>query len=286
MRIKPLNAIGDGTLKAEKLIKTTKYMIHQEEDVLENDTDQTQSLKTNGFSRKYTETLTHTVMKFVVNTIKTDTQTSTMDSTITSPEQTIVVHHIQKEKFNILLEEQWKKIFLKDKLIISCQAVDDEPLNDAYVIAKMAVACVEGGAEILRMSQYNHIKRQKNILMSPIIDATLRKRPNGMSLEDLFKEIKNKFPNQLLMADCSNIDDVNFAIKLGFDYISTTLRGYTKETKNKTNIENDFGFLKEIKGMSEVVFANLPLAFCVAVTITFTKESGSAAFMSIIRYLY
>ena len=39
------------------------------------------------------------------------------------------------------------------------------------------------------------------------------------------------------------------------------------------------------KGMSEIIFANFAIMFCVAVTITFTSESGAAAFIAIISYL-
>ncbi|ARU91906.1 glucose-specific PTS system IIABC component [Spiroplasma clarkii] len=38
-------------------------------------------------------------------------------------------------------------------------------------------------------------------------------------------------------------------------------------------------------GMSSIIFSNLPILFCVAVLITFTGESGSAALMGIIGYL-
>nr|WP_318034432.1 hypothetical protein [Mesomycoplasma hyorhinis] len=39
------------------------------------------------------------------------------------------------------------------------------------------------------------------------------------------------------MADCLDYDDVQKAIELGFDYIGTTLRGYTKQTQNQSSTE-------------------------------------------------
>ena len=39
------------------------------------------------------------------------------------------------------------------------------------------------------------------------------------------------------------------------------------------------------KGMSDVVFGNLPLLFCIAITITFSKDKGTAGFISALAYL-
>nr|WP_318026264.1 hypothetical protein [Mesomycoplasma hyorhinis] len=46
------------------------------------------------------------------------------------------------------------------------------------------------------------------------------------------------------MADCLDYDDVQKAIELGFDYIGTTLRGYTKQTQNQSSTEKNYEFLK------------------------------------------
>ena len=44
-------------------------------------------------------------------------------------------------------------------------------------------------------------------------------------------------------------------------------------------------FAKIFKGMSDVVFSNLPILFCIAITITFSKDKGTAGFMSALAYL-
>lgn len=170
----------------------------------------------------------------------------------------------------------------KKTLIVSCQAVDKEPLNNVKTITLMAKACIEGGATSLRLSQVPHIKSikkfiKKNKLNIPIIgiikkkyensevfitptikevkkllrlklevialDATLRQRPKE-SLEEIVKFIRTKHPKQIIMADCSCKEDVLNADKLGFDIIGTTLRGYTTETQGKDNLENNFEFIK------------------------------------------
>lgn len=53
------------------------------------------------------------------------------------------------------------------------------------------------------------------------------------------------------------------------------------------NVQTDTGtvFANIFKGMSDVVFANLPILFCVAITITFSKDKGTAAFASVLAFL-
>ena len=63
------------------------------------------------------------------------------------------------------------------------------------------------------------------------LDATKRARPNGEKLEDLIKYIRENAPEVEIMADCSNYEEAKRADELGFDYIGTTLRGYTEYTK-------------------------------------------------------
>lgn len=53
------------------------------------------------------------------------------------------------------------------------------------------------------------------------------------------------------------------------------------------NVHTEAGtvFANIFKGMSEVVFANLPLLFCIAIGITFTKDKGTAAFAAALGFL-
>lgn len=168
---------------------------------------------------------------------------------------------------------------IKNNLIVSCQAVGNEPLNDSHAISLMAKACVMGGAKFLRVSQKNHIQSIKKIVSVPLIgiikkeyknsevyitptineikilanlgldciamDATLRKRPKE-DLKFIVNYTKQNFPNICLMADCASLDDVINAELLKFDLIGTTLRGYTKETQNLSNIDNNFKFIKDV----------------------------------------
>lgn len=156
---------------------------------------------------------------------------------------------------------------IKGGLIVSCQALKTEPLYDSYIMAKMAYAAMLGGAVGIRANTVVDIKAIKEIVDLPIIgiikedypncdvyitptmkevdalveigceiiaiDATNRLRPNGVSLEEFFTEVRNKYPNQLFMADTSCFEEGKKAEELGFDLIGTTMAGYTPYTKGR-----------------------------------------------------
>lgn len=48
------------------------------------------------------------------------------------------------------------------------------------------------------------------------------------------------------MADCSNYEEAVHADELGFDFIGTTLVGYTKQSKGIQIEKNDFELIKNI----------------------------------------
>jgi N-acylglucosamine-6-phosphate 2-epimerase len=162
-------------------------------------------------------------------------------------------------------EEVFKKI--KGGLIVSCQALPEEPLHGSYIMARMALAAKEGGACGIRANTPEDIKYIKETIDLPVIgltksiyndsevyitptlkevkelmkarpdiialDATNRLRPGGICLKDFFSKIKEEFPDMLFMADCATFDDALEAYGLGFDIVGTTLCGYTNETRNK-----------------------------------------------------
>lgn len=154
---------------------------------------------------------------------------------------------------------------IKGKLIVSCQALETEPLYDSYIMSKMAWAAYLGGAGGIRANTVVDIKAIKEKVDLPVIgiikqnydncdvyitptekevdalveigceiiaiDATNRLRPNGVTLEDFFTKVRKKYPNQLFMADTSCFDEGKKAEELGFDLIGTTMAGYTPYTK-------------------------------------------------------
>ena len=46
---------------------------------------------------------------------------------------------------------------LKKKLVVSCQALEDEPLHSPFIMGRMAVAAKEGGACGIRANSVNDI---------------------------------------------------------------------------------------------------------------------------------
>lgn len=64
------------------------------------------------------------------------------------------------------------------------------------------------------------------------MDSTKRKRPEEKTLDEFFREVRTKYPNQIFMADCSDFEEGMHAAEIGFDIIGTTMRGYTEYTKD------------------------------------------------------
>lgn len=78
------------------------------------------------------------------------------------------------------------------------------------------------------------------------LDATDQSRPNHKSLESFYNEIRKKYPDQRLMADCSTFEEAVRADRLGFDFIGTTLVGYTPQSKGNHIEQNDFELIRRI----------------------------------------
>ena len=78
------------------------------------------------------------------------------------------------------------------------------------------------------------------------MDGTGAVRPGGLGLDEFFRQVKEKYPNQMWMADCSTVEEALHADELGFDFIGTTMVGYTEQSRGMKIEENDFEILREI----------------------------------------
>jgi len=101
---------------------------------------------------------------------------------------------------------------IKGGLIVSCQALDNEPLYSSYIMSRMAYAAQLGGACGIRANSPEDITKIK--------------------LDEFFKKIRSKYPDMIFMGDCSCLEDGIHAEKLGFDLVGTTLCGYTNDTQD------------------------------------------------------
>ncbi|EOL8957638.1 N-acetylmannosamine-6-phosphate 2-epimerase [Cronobacter dublinensis] len=169
---------------------------------------------------------------------------------------------------------------IKGKLVVSCQALENEPLHSPFIMGRMALAAAQGGAAGIRANSVADIAAIKQQVSLPVIgiikrdypgsevfitatmrevtelmraapemialDATVRARPDGETLEQLVRRIRRDFPEVLLMADISDVDEAVAADALGFDCVGTTLYGYTAPTRGHRLPENDFALLKDV----------------------------------------
>ena len=160
-----------------------------------------------------------------------------------------------------------KELFdrLYRQLIVSCQALPEEPLHSPFIMSRMAYAAMAGGAKGIRANSVEDIKEIKKTVDLPIIgiikkvyegsdvfitptqseiellyqegvdiialDATKRIRPDGKTISEVFPVIRETYKEQVFMADCSTYEEAKKAYELGFDCIGTTLSGYTEYTR-------------------------------------------------------
>lgn len=146
-------------------------------------------------------------------------------------------------------------------LIVSCQSFEGEPIHGSGIMVKMAESALWAGAVGLRANEPQNVKDMKEATNLPVIgiykqvyqgsdvyitpvmdavdqlvkvqsdviamDATDRLNPNQVKAVELIVDIKKKYPNQLIMADISTLEEGILAMKKGADFVGTTLSGYT-----------------------------------------------------------
>ena len=177
-----------------------------------------------------------------------------------------------------------KKEFLDaihGQMIISCQAVEDEPLyvEEKSIMYLMARAAKQAGTPAIRTSSIRDVVAIKEETELPVIglvkiqypgyeeyitptmkevddltaagadvvalDCTLRKRGDGTTVNEFIAQIKEKYPDIILMADISNYEEGINAWKCGVDIVGTTMSGYTAYTVSGTD-EPDYELMERL----------------------------------------
>lgn len=175
---------------------------------------------------------------------------------------------------------------LEPGIILSCQpAGNDESFYDIKFIEKLSIAAQVGGAVALRLEGTKTIQYIKRITDLPVIGLIKESKRNSLSKRNItvsierimelyycgtdliavdftFRENKRKFfyselmkyirtdlGNIPIVADISNLDEALLAEECGVNYISTTLSGYTKLTKDRPLPDTELleKILKKIK---------------------------------------
>lgn len=152
---------------------------------------------------------------------------------------------------------------IRGKMIISCQAVAGEPLyvEEKSIMYLMARAAKQAGSPCIRTSSIRDVLAIKEETDLPVIgivkivydgydsyitptmkevdelyaadadiialDCTMRKRGDGTTINEFIAQIKEKYPDAVLMADISTYEEGVNAWKCGVDFVGTTLSGYT-----------------------------------------------------------
>ena len=165
-------------------------------------------------------------------------------------------------------------------LIVSCQALEHEPLYrpEGGIMPLMAKAAAMSGAAGIRANTVRDITQIREVVDLPIIgiikkdypgtpiyitttmdevdalvachadiialDGTSALRPDGSDAATFIKRIKEKYPDQLLMADIARVEEAVLCDQAGVDFVGTTLCGYTPETRGMDQL--NLGLVAEL----------------------------------------
>ena len=165
---------------------------------------------------------------------------------------------------------------VKGSIIISCQATPGEPLYDRErsLMPYMARAAKLAGAKMIRTSSVRDIVGIKEETGLPVIGLIKREYPgytgritmtmrevdecmealsdivsidctdctrgDGLTPPEFLRQVRAKYPNIIIMADCATLEEAVAAYEAGADLVGSTMNGYTPQTahcKGEPNYE-------------------------------------------------
>ena len=160
---------------------------------------------------------------------------------------------------------------MEGRLIVSCQAVDGDPLRDASVMARFAQMAEEAGAGGIRANGAEDIAAIRGVVKTPILGIQKRHHEDGgILITPTFEDAREiveagahivaldctargqrygaldrlrRIRAELgvpVVADIATVEEAVAAAEAGADAVLTTMRGYTAETAQVTEFEVDF----------------------------------------------
>ena len=170
---------------------------------------------------------------------------------------------------------------MRGTVIVSCQATPGEPLyvKEKSIMYLMARAAKLAGAKMIRTSSKRDIEDIKEETGLPVIglikreypgytgritmtmrevdecmeamadivsiDCTFNERGDGLTPAEFLKQVKAKYPNIIIMADCATLEEAVAAYEAGADLVGSTMNGYTPQTKH-CNGEPNYELVKQM----------------------------------------
>ena len=157
---------------------------------------------------------------------------------------------------------------IRGTIVVSCQATPGEPLymKDQSIMYLMARAAKQAGAKMIRTSSARDIVAIKEETGLPVIglikreypgytgritmtmrevdecmeamadivsiDCTFTARADGLTPGEFLRQVKAKYPNIIIMADCATLEEAVAAYEAGADLVGSTMNGYTPQTRD------------------------------------------------------
>jgi N-acylglucosamine-6-phosphate 2-epimerase len=162
---------------------------------------------------------------------------------------------------------------IKGKLIVSCQASVGDPLNDLGTLCRLAASVLRGGPGGLRAEGPQCVAAFRPLTLLPIIglvkmtdsdgdvyitpsfaaaksvsdagadvialDCTRRRLSESEPWPQLLGRIHSELGKEVC-ADIATLEDALLAQASGADFVATTLRGYTADTKHNRTVDWPF----------------------------------------------